>query len=234
MGEGSHIYGGGGGGRGSSGNGARKAPASKSRIFQEDRRKRAAERYRQKSDIDGRYTSGEARTLGAEAAKIRNGKVENARIVNADGSLAYSARGGKHSVKMPFVYRNNRVAMHNHPNDQYANKISIAARIGQSFSGADIANAMLSNQKGTRVVTSGYTFNIDGTQGKQNVRPSNVKSFYTRTLNAQRKKDMAYIAAGKSAEDINRRNERSWTMANHKAAEATAKKYGLRYTRKKN
>lgn len=215
MGEGSHIY----GNRGRSGSGNKRTQRSINSA--------GASRLAAKSNINGAYSRNQVVTLTREESSIRNRPYENGRSIDSNGRVVYSSAGSKHGVRIG--NRTNNVTTHNHPNDQFKNPNSIAGKIGQSFSGTDIANAITANSAGTRVTTPGYTFNIDRPKsGWPKVRASAVKSTYTKELRKFLNQNMGYAASGPDQHD------RAWAMANHKAAQAVAKKYGLNYTRKKN
>lgn len=234
MGEGSHKYGIGQGNRPKRGN-PRKKPAlsAKQRLEAEERRKRGMARLKAKGDIDAGLNESERKSLKAHGDEIRGKSRENVRILNGNGELVFQNTGGRSSVRASRTAENGNMVTHNHPDDSYVNKDSLAARIGQSFSGGDLGNIVAGTAKGVRAETKGYTFDVKRTPKTSKASHGEVDAYFMRTYSGLKKANMTYLVGAKNRADYLRRWERMITVANHKAAEATAKKYGLRYTRRK-
>lgn len=235
MGEGSHKYGIGQGNRPRRDN-PRKKPAlsAKQRLEAEERRKRGMARLKAKSDIDAGLNESERKSLKAHGDEIRGKNIEHMRILNSNGELVFKNIGDRGSVTYSRNAARGNMMTHNHPGASYGDRGSLAGRIGTSFSGADLGGLVAYGGKGIRAETQGYTFDAKRTSSTKNVSSRTVDKFHTQTFKRQFSEYLkGYVLKAKTNEDMVRRHDRALTLAAHKATEETAKKYGLKYTRRK-
>lgn len=92
---------------------------------------------------------------------------------------------------------------------------------------------MSSGARQIRAVTAGYTFGMETTKHTSFSNGKDIKRKHKNAINSYIQSMRDYISKGKDKADIQRRQDRVWTIANHKAAQAIAKEYNLKYTRKR-
>lgn len=188
----------------------------------------AAKRLAEKHATDTYLTPEQREAVQASERETQDMPVERTDIANEKGNLTRGEIGTKSKSRIPGFPRVNDVITHNHPNDLYRAQGSIAAMIGQSLSGQDISNLLYFGNKAVRAKTGHYVFSMENPTGKRLTRKekADVKRYFTRYFNKLSRENAAYIGRGAEQSD------RALTVINHKAAEATAKRYGLIYTRK--
>lgn len=219
MGEGSHIY-----GKGSRNNAQR--------TYSE----KARQRLKEKGDINHDLTSQQIALLAKEENAIRGKSYENAAVVNKD-SVVYRNTGNKDSVNIPYAKSIGNITTHNHPGASLNNRDSIAGRIGTSFSSQDLVHILVGDARG-RVATQGYGFNMTRTAKtpviKTRKEAAAVKRAYSTEYNKTVKRYAEVLAkASRNKEEYARVLDRVHILATHKASQAIAKKYNMRYTRRK-
>lgn len=211
-------------GRGGRGNGKESA------LFVQERRKKAAKRLAEKSDIDAGLTKAQAKTLAKVGKQIEYDDLENGITVDSKGNITSHNLGGLGSVR---IEPNQDAAIHNHPGHGFYNRNSIAGRIGTSFSGADLKVAIFQNKPAIRAKTKGYVFNMKRPKDGWNANPNDVANYHQAMLDIHMISNAKYYQGAKDKEDKERRFDRIWTVAVHKANKDTAKRFGFKYTRKK-
>lgn len=219
MGEGSHIY-----GKGSRNN------------TQRNYSEKAQQRLKEKGDINHDLTPQQIALLTKEENAIRGKSYENAAVVNKD-SIFYRNTGSTDSVIIPYAKSIGNITTHNHPGASLNNRNSIAGRIGTSFSKQDLVHILAGDARG-RVATQGYGFNMTRTAKTPVIttrkEAAAVKRAYSKAYNDTVKRYVDVLAkASKNKEEYERVEDRVHILATHKASQAIAKKYNMRYTRRK-
>lgn len=174
------------------------------------------------------------------------GVVDTNGVLNPRGNpmvTKSTGREAQHGTSTSVSTRNDRTRgedltfTHFHPWDSRAGS-GLASRVGISFSGADIANAISRNNQGTRARTANYIFSIRKPAGGWNADPSEVRSYWNRAYSREQQSLKNQIqrlnqTRGLTMEEYNVRLGRLNTLASHRATKATADKYGFIYTRRK-
>lgn len=180
--------------------------------------------------------------------------IEKARAYELSGKQVYeNDKGSSRSVYIPSYARMGNVTTHIHPKE---NSNDLSARIGTTFSKADIANAIQFGARETRAVAAGYTYSMRPNNPSSNLGlydwGTTVRSFktnHTKAINAARKTYGAWYAKqrdlahsdynsgkiNKSQYETRLRTigSRYNVMVQHKAMQSVAKRYGWKYTRTK-
>lgn len=173
--------------------------------------------------------------------------IEKARAYNTSGKQVYeNDKGSSDSVYIPSYARMGNVTTHIHPK-VISNDLS--ARIGTTFSKADIANAIQFGARETRAVAAGYTYSMRPSNGNWGTTVRSFKTNHTKALNAAKKTYGAWYAkqrelanrdynsgkTNKSQYETRLRTiaSRYNVMVQHKAMQSIAKRYGWKYTRTK-
>lgn len=124
---------------------------------------------------------------------------------------------------------NGAVVTHNHPSALKANGVR---RIGNSFSGGDIASSIGLNVREIRAVTPTYTFSLKRPKGGWGVSAKQAAAEYNKIMFSTMSKDYDYVKGGKSRAEKESRNDRAMIRLQHSVVRTLAKKYGWEYTKK--
>lgn len=118
-------------------------------------------------DTDGGLNRQEAFRVSQLEAKIRNRRTEKGYIIGADGQIiSESVKGTRNKAKFnvsDLRHAKDAVLTHNHPGTGLYD--TLAGRIGNPFSQADIELATQYNMKEIRAVTKTYTYSIRRPKG---------------------------------------------------------------------
>lgn len=186
----------------------------------------AAKRLAEKHATDTYLTPEQREAVQASERETQDWARERANIARANGELIRGRTGTPYKSHLPHgPHYADDVITHNHPDADFIDKNSIAARIGTSLSGQDFKVLINDNRRAIRAKTHGYVFSLEKPKGVEipRIDASKAKAYHTRTYNRLYRQ---YMSGGYTNSD------RAYAVAVHKAAEATAKKFGLKYTRK--
>lgn len=195
--------------------------------------------------------------------RIQGMDYEKAYVVQPDGTLSYESRTRRrNAAEVPYTQVKDAVIIHNHPDmgtdirKSIERKMftsitpsapSLAARVGPTFSPADLSVAIKGDAKGIRVRTQGgYIYNIERGDNGWGVRAEDIGKAYK---NAYKRNEMEYskyiaqsrarfnalMANGeveKAAKEIQAATERINAVLQHKTIKSMADRYGFKYTRR--
>lgn len=176
-----------------------------------------------------------AAVLSWEGSK-RNMKTERVAAFDSQGRIIYESKSGSRNrtgLVMGYNYKDS-IITHNHPTSSDIFGFGLASRIGNSFSGQDLAAAVSQNAKEMRVVTGGYTFSMRRPKNGWGVSAQQVMRDYNDLMRDRRSFASSYIRGGGSPlANLDRQGR--YNVATHTSVwRELAKKYGWTYARRKN
>lgn len=208
---------------------------------------RSAER-----DTEAGLTPEQIRTLLAEEDRWRTafgGRYEIAGVVGQDGTLnprgnpmVRRSRYGRieeaqHGTAEKVTTRVDRrpadsIFTHFHPRSR--SDLGLGQRIGISLSGPDIGNAVRLNHSAVRAYTGSYVFSLQRPAGGWPVSGDKIEREWTAAYERETREMLDFINRGNfTNEEKAVRMGRLNALASHRATKEVAKRYGLRYTRRR-
>ena len=150
---------------------------------------------------------------------VRNNNIETLTIFDKNGNILLQNSGTANRAQANVTTNiADGIFTHNHPTQPGDGRYG---KIGLSFSGDDIYNAIKFNQAEVRVVTETYTFSMKRPSGGWGVS----EKAFTREYKQERRR---------VTNDLNTTKDRAIITREHIIMRNLAKKYGWQYSKKQN
>lgn len=190
--------------------------------------RKGTERLARKGDINAGLT--EAQRIGLTKAenKYRNYKTERSYVIDKNGKeIPQINKGTKNRTRVWAPA--DSVITHNHP----SGKNGRATRYGTSLSGADVYAAISFNAAEIRAVGGTHTYSVRRPKQGWPVSANKYISEWNQARDRHSIRLTEYMKGAKNIADIARRYQRANTLMSHLATKEMAKKYNLKYTRRR-